>query len=77
MGRGVTRRDSARVTPNVKLCMHTMYYVCSSKGLSHFWPYFEPNIKTEMIVVIYMYLKHSTDYIDPKYIWVHGSNSLG
>ena len=24
-----------------------------------------------------MYLKHSTDYIDSKYIWVHGSNSLG
>ena len=23
------------------------------------------------------YLKHSTDYIDSKYIWVHGSNSLG
>ena len=24
-----------------------------------------------------MYLKRSTDYIDSKYIWVHGSNSLG
>ena len=22
-----------------------------------------------------MYLKHSTDYIESKYIWVHGSNS--
>ena len=30
-----------------------------------------------MGVVIYMYLKHSPDYIDSKYIWVHGSNSLG
>ena len=29
-----------------------------------------------MGVVVYMYLKHSTDYIDSKYIWVHGSNSL-
>ena len=26
--------------------------------------------------VIYMFLKHSADYIDSKYIWVHGSNSL-
>ena len=34
-------------------------------------------MKTEMGVVIYMYLKHSPDYIDSKYIWVHGSNSLG
>ena len=24
-----------------------------------------------------MYLKCSTDYIDSKYIWAHGSNSLG
>ena len=24
-----------------------------------------------------MYLKHSSDYIDSKYIWVHWSNSLG
>ena len=30
-----------------------------------------------MGVVIYRYLKHSTDYIDSKYMWVHGSNSLG
>ena len=29
-----------------------------------------------MGVVIYMYLKHFPDYIDSKYIWVHGSNSL-
>ena len=38
---------------------------------------FRPNIKTVMGVVLYMYLKRSTDYIDSKYIWVHGSNSLG
>ena len=31
----------------------------------------------EMGVVIYIYLKHSSDYIDSKYMWVHGSNSLG
>ena len=34
-------------------------------------------METEMGVVIYMYLKHSPDYIDFKYIWVHGSSSLG
>ena len=39
----------------------------------HFWP----DIKTEMGVVIYMYLKHSPDYINSKYIWVHVSNSIG
>ena len=38
---------------------------------------FGPDMNTKMGVVIYMYLKHSSDYIDPKYIWVHGSNSLG
>ena len=30
-----------------------------------------------MGVVIYTHLKHPPDYIDSKYIWVHGSNSLG
>ena len=38
---------------------------------------FGPDMKTEMGVVIYMYSKDSSDYIDSKYIWVHGSNSLG
>ena len=42
-----------------------------------FLAFFGPNMKTEMDVVIYMYLKHSSDHIDSKYIWVHGSNSLG
>ena len=37
---------------------------------------FWPNIITEMGVVIYRYLKNFPDYIDSKYIWVHGSNSL-
>ena len=36
-----------------------------------------PYMITEMGMVIYMYLKHSPDYINSKYIWVHGSNSLG
>ena len=36
----------------------------------HFWHFFWPDMKTEMGVVIYMYLKHSPDYIDSKYIWV-------
>ena len=41
--------------------------------------FFGPGMKTEMgvIIMIYMYLKHSTDYIDSKYMWVHGCNSLG
>ena len=42
-----------------------------------FLAFFGPDIITEMGVVIYRYLKHSPDYIDSKYIWVHGSNSLG
>ena len=33
-------------------------------------------IKTDLGVVIYMYLKYSPDYIDSKYIWFHWSNSL-
>ena len=41
-----------------------------------FCPFIEPDMKTEIGVVIYMYLKHSPDYIDSKYIWVHGTNSL-
>ena len=32
---------------------------------------FGPDTKTEVGVVIYRYLKHSPDYIDSKYIWVH------
>ena len=42
-----------------------------------FLAYFKMDIKTVMGVFLQMYLKHSTDYIDSKYIWVHGSNSLG
>ena len=39
--------------------------------------FFWPDRNTKIGVVICMCSKHSPDYIDPKYIWVHGSNSLG
>ena len=42
-----------------------------------FMAFFVSDMKTEVGVVIYMYLKHPSYYIDSKYIWVHGSNSLG
>ena len=29
-------------------------------------------MNTEMVVVIYMYLKHLPNYIDYIFIWVHG-----
>ena len=38
---------------------------------------FFPHRNTKIGVVIYMYSKHSPDYIDSKYIWVHVSNSQG
>ena len=56
-GGGVARRDPAHVTPKVKLCMQTMFYVCLSKGLScksSFLAFFGPDIKIEMSVVIYI-----------------------
>ena len=37
--------------------------------------FFGPHMKTEMGVVIFMHFKHSPDYIDSKYTWVHVSNS--
>ena len=33
------------------------------------------DMNIEMYVIIYMYLKHSPDYIDSKYILVHGQTS--
>ena len=83
MGKGVTRRDSAHVAPQVKLCMCTMYYVCCSKGLSDqstifgpffffffffFLAFFCPDIRNWCCLI--HILKHSPDYIDSKYIWV-------
>ena len=49
--------------------------VCLTKipFVAIFWP----DRDTKVGVVIYMYSKYSPDYIDSKYIWVHGSNSLG
>ena len=38
---------------------------------------FGPDMNAEMGVVIYIYFKHSSDYIDSKYVFVHGSNFLG
>ena len=43
--------------------------VCMAKV--PFLAFFGPNMNTEMGVVIYMYLKHSPDYIDSEYIYVH------
>ena len=43
----------------------------------HFWLFFGHDMSTEMGVVMYMYSNHPLDYIDSKYIWVHGSNSIG
>ena len=58
------------------ICVHVLY----SLSLSHqgvVWSkyhfcFFGPDMDTEMGVVIYMYLKHSPEYIESKYIWVHG-----
>ena len=75
MGKGVARRDPTHITLKVKLYMHTMFYVCCSKGLLAKVPilaFFRPDMNKEKGVVIYMYLKHSPDYIDSKFIWVHG-----
>ena len=61
MGSCVAKRGPAHVIPKVKLCMHTM----------------NKSVASRVCLIIYRYLKHSPDYIDSKYIWVHGSNSLG
>ena len=49
-------RDSTHVTPKVKLCMHTMFLVCCSKGLvgSTLIFFLGPDIKTLMGAVIYI-----------------------
>ena len=74
---GVARKDPTHVIPKVNLCMHTVFQVCHSKGLYGQSTIFGTYMDTEMGVVIHMYLKHCRDYIDSKYIWVHGLNSLG
>ena len=50
--------------------------VCQAK-VPFFSLFLGPDMNTEMGVVIYMYLKHTPDYIDSEYIWNHWSNSLG
>ena len=53
---------------------------CSFKGLSGrstIFGFFSACHKTVKGVVLYMYLKHSTVYIDSRYIWVHGSTPKG
>ena len=62
--RSEARRDYTHVTPKVELCMHTT-------GQSRILAVFGLNMKTEMGGVIYMYLKHSPDYIDFKYIYIY------
>ena len=55
MGRGVAKRDPTHVTPKVKLCIHTIYQACHSKGLLAKVPFlasFGPDMKTEVGVVI-------------------------
>ena len=42
-----------------------------------FLSFWGADMNTEMGVVIYIYLKHSPDYIDSKHLWVHGSKSKG
>ena len=77
--RGVAWRDPSHVIPKVKWFMHAIFSVCCSKGLSglvQFLAFFWHDMKTEMGVIIYIYLKHSLDYIDSNYIRVHWSDSL-
>ena len=53
------------------------YHVLSLSLQGFVWPKYHsclflgPNMNIEIGVIIYMYLKHSPDSIDSKYIWVH------
>ena len=80
MGRGVAKRKPALLLPKSScVCIPCFKSVTPRVCLAKvpFLIFFGPDMKTEMGVVIYMYLKHSPNYIDSKYIWVHGSNFLG
>ena len=59
-------------------CILCFKYVTSKVCLTKvpFVAIFWPDMNTKMGVFIYMYLKYCSDYIDSKYIWVHGSNSI-
>ena len=55
IGRGVASRDPTHVTPKVRLCIHTIYQVCSSKdvlGQITIFGLFGPDMKTEVGAVI-------------------------
>ena len=66
------------------VCYHVLSFftprVCMAK--LPFLAFLGPDMSTEMGMIIYMYSKHSPDYIDSKYIYIHIymgslSNSLG
>ena len=60
-------------------CVCIPYIKCVTPRvcLVPFLAFFGTDIKTKMGIFIYMYLKHSQDYVNFKYMWVSGSNSLG
>ena len=68
LGRGVAERDSANVTPKVKLCIHTMFNVCYFKGLSGqsiiFGLFSAWHEHRNSCGHIHVLKKHSPDYID-------------
>ena len=76
MERGVARRDPTHVITKVKFVYAYHVLSLSLQGFVqpkyHFWVYFGPYMNTERGVVISMYLKHPPDFIDSKYVWVHG-----
>ena len=74
-GRGVARRDPTHDTPKVScVCIPCFKSVALSVCMAKepFLAFFGPDMNTEMEVVINMYFKHSPDYIDSKYVGVHG-----
>ena len=78
-GKGVSRRDSARVTPKVKLCMHTMFKFVAPKICLvevPFLAWYESRNGCGHIHILKTFprLYWFQIYI---YIWVNGSSSLG
>ena len=64
-------RDLAHVTQKVNLCMHTMFRSVGPRVCHAKLPFLASlglDMNIEMGVFIYMYLKHSPDHIDSKYI---------
>ena len=76
MKNGVAKRDPAHVTSKVNLCMFKSVAPRGRWPKYHICPLFGPDMKTEMGVVIFMYLKHSLDYIDCNYIGFMGLTPL-